>query len=217
MNSKSTLNEEITELILPYKTELTEQMSVVLNNSAEDLVKGRPESKLGNFIADLSYQIGTQLYHPEDSIAIDFCILNEGGMRASISKGPITLGKVFELMPFENELVVVTLSYEKTMEIFDYLISTGGEPISQAELVIVNEQAYSILINNETPDSSFSYKVLTSDYLARGGDKMNFFLNPIKYEKVGIKLRDAIILYLNQKAEAGEEITSEIDGRIRYE
>jgi hypothetical protein len=120
-------------------------------------------------------------------------------------------------MPFENELVVITLSYEKTMEIFDYLIATGGEPISHAELVIVNELPFSILIDKEIPDSNLTYKVLTSDYLARGGDKMNFFLDPIDHEKVGIKLRDAIILYLKQKADAGEEITSEIDGRIRYE
>lgn len=217
MNSASPLNDGITELIMPYKADLNEQMSAVLNTSKEDLVKGRPESKLGNFMADLSYEIATQLYQPKDSIAIDFCLLNEGGMRASIAKGPITLGEVFELMPFENELVVITLTYEKTMEIFDYLIGTGGEPISHAELVIVNELPYSILIDGEIPDSNLTYKVLTSDYLARGGDKMNFFLDPINHEKVGIKLRDAIILYLKQKADAGEEISSEIDGRIRYE
>jgi 2',3'-cyclic-nucleotide 2'-phosphodiesterase (5'-nucleotidase family) len=217
MNSTSPVNSEITQSILPYQEELNKQMSAVLNYAAEDLVKGRPESKLGNLLADLSFQIATQIYQPEDSIPINFCLLNEGGMRASIAKGPITLGEVFELMPFENELVVVTLSYEKTMEIFNYLIATGGEPISNAELIIVNETPYSVLIDDEIPDSTFTYKVLTSDYLARGGDKMNFFLDPINHEKVGIKLRDAIILYLEQKAKADEEITSKLDGRIRYE
>jgi len=217
MNSSSAVNSEITQTILPYQEELDKQMSVVLNYAAEDFVKGRPESKLGNLVADLSYQIATQRYQPADSIPIDFCLLNEGGMRASIAQGPITLGEVFELMPFENELVVITLSYEKTMEIFDYLIATGGEPISHAELIIVNETPYSVLIDGEVPDSTLTYKILTSDYLARGGDKMNFFLDPINSEKVGIKLRDAIILYLDQKAEADENITSKLDGRIRYE
>lgn len=217
MNSSAAIDEEILKTILPYQKELDKQMNVVLNIAEEDFVKGRPESKLGNLVTDLSFQIASQYYQPEDSIPIDFCLLNEGGMRASIAKGPITLGNVFELMPFENELVVITLNYEKTMEIFNYLIARGGEPISHAELIIVNEEPNSVLINNETPDSSLSYKVLTSDYLARGGDDMNFFLDPLNYEKVGIKLRDAIILYLEQKAEANEEITSKLDGRIRYE
>ena len=60
-------------------------------------------------------------------------------------------------------------------------------------------------------------KVLTSDYLAGGGDKMNFFLDPIKTERVGIKLRDAIIKYCIQENAKGKQLTGKLDGRITFE
>lgn len=210
-------NDVITEMVEPYKLDLDLQMSEVLNIAEVDLVKGRPESALGNLLADLSLNVANQLYEPSDNKGIDFCLLNEGSIRNSIAKGPITLGNAFELMPFENELVVITLSYEKTMEIFDYLVWSGGEPISNAKMIIKDDAVLSALINGEKPDSNRTYKILTSDYLSKGGDKMYFFLEPLAYEKVGIKLRDAIISYFEEQALLGNAIYSQIDGRIIYE
>ena len=40
--------------------------------------------------------------------------------------------------------------------------------------------------------------MLTSDYLANGGDNMDFFIGK-NQNKLGIKLRDAIIEYCEQK------------------
>jgi 2',3'-cyclic-nucleotide 2'-phosphodiesterase (5'-nucleotidase family) len=217
INAASPVDTALSNMILPYQIEMQALMSEVLNVAEVDLIKGRPESNLGNLIADLSMDVGGKLYQAEVGESIDFCLLNEGGMRGSIAQGPISLGNVFELMPFENELVVITLSYDKTMEIFDYLVVSGGEPISNAELVIKDEKPYSVLINGQVPDSTRNYRILTTDYLARGGDKMYFFIDPINYEKVGVKLRDAIILYLEDQALEGEEIYSSKDGRIRYE
>ena len=51
--------------------------------------------------------------------------------------------------------------------------------------------------------------MLTSDYLANGGDKMSFFKGK-KQRKVGIKLRDAIINYCISK----ENISSKLDNRL---
>ena len=53
-------------------------------------------------------------------------------------------------------------------------------------------------------------KVLTSDYLANGGDKMWFFKDKIQ-TKVEIKLRDAIINY----CKSHKVISSKLDWRIR--
>ena len=60
--------------------------------------------------------------------------------------------------------------------------------------------------------SNNNVKVLTSDYLANGGDKMSFFTGK-KQELVGVKVRDAIINYCISK----DTITSKIDNRIEYE
>ena len=61
-------------------------------------------------------------------------------------------------------------------------------------------------------DDWYTFKILTSDYLANGGDNMTFFRNK-KQKKVGIKVRDAIINYCISK----DTITSKIDNRIEYE
>lgn len=214
INSATSPDSLILSMIEPYKTELDKKMLDTLNYAEVDLLKGRPESNLGNFVADLSFDIASAVYKPEDNKEIDFCLLNEGGLRVAIAKGPITLGKTYELMPFRNELVVISLTYEKTMELFDYLALSGGEPISKASLVIKNGLAENILINDEAPDSTRTYKVLTTDYLARGGDKMYFFEDPINSEIVGVLLRDAIIDYLIAEDAKGNKITSKIEGRI---
>jgi 2',3'-cyclic-nucleotide 2'-phosphodiesterase (5'-nucleotidase family) len=204
-------------IIAPYKTILDQQMNVVLNNAIVDLEKGRPESKLGNLVSDLSMEIAASYYKPDDGVEIDFCLLNKGGLRTTIPKGPVTLGLVYQVMPFENELVVVTISSESVNILFEYLAQKGGEPISHATMGIKDGKAIDVLINGEPIDNSRDYKVLTSDYLARGGDKMNFFLDPIAYEKVGIKLRDAIIVHFEKMALKNQAINAKIEGRIYYE
>ena len=207
----------IDSIVEPFKKELDRQMNVVLNQADTDLENHRPESKLGNLVADLSLDVANQYYQPDDKQTIDFCLLNTGGLRTSIPKGPITLSTAFQVMPFENELVVITLSSEKVKELFGYLADKGGEPISGATMIIQDSEPFNVLINGKPINESKNYKVVTSDYLARGGDKMYFFSDPINSEKVGIKLRDAIILYFNQQAENGKTINSKLDGRIKYE
>lgn len=214
INNSSASDSLVSSMIQPYKTELDKKMLDTLNFAEVDLLKGRPESTLGNFVADLSFEIGTAVYQPEDGKAIDFCLLNEGGLRVAIAKGPITLGTTYEVMPFRNELVVITMSYEKTMELFDYLALSGGEPISKASMVIKDGMAKDILINGQAPDSTRNYKVLTSDYLARGGDKMYFFTEAIQSETIGVLLRDAIIEYIIAEEASGNRISSKIEGRI---
>ena len=58
---------------------------------------------------------------PSNNHHIDFCLLNNGGLRTSLPQGNITRRKIFELMPFENELVVVTISKEKMTDLKAYL------------------------------------------------------------------------------------------------
>ena len=204
-------------IIKPYKIIRDEQMNIVLNTADSDLEKGRPESKLGNLITDLSMDIARSYYKPTDGLTIDFCLLNNGGLRTSIPKGPITMGLAFEVMPFENQLVVLTLSSEKIHELFEYLAKKGGDPISNATVIIRENQPVNIMINGQQFENDRKYKVLTTDYLARGGDKMNFFFDPIAYDLVGIKLRDAMIEYFENMAVQNKTINASIEGRIYYE
>ncbi len=207
----STLNSlESTEaLIKPYKESLDAEMNEVLVYSEKAMIKGTPESELGNFVADLSLKIISEKF-PETHI--DFCLLNNGGLRTSLPEGAITRGKIFELMPFDNELVIVSLTPEKAKELIQYINNVGGQPISGAKLnfTLSVDSVFSQLNWNKTVN------IVTTDYLANGGDKMDFFLNPIKTENTQLKLRDAIIEYCIEEQKKGNKITSALDERIYF-
>ena len=221
------INEDksINEIIEPYKLGIDSIMNEVLCLSKEEIKKGKPEGKLGNFVTDLCLEM-------YDSIA-DICVMNNGGLRSSLPSGKITRGDIYKLMPFENELVVLELNAEEVYELSEYIISRGGEPFSGFKIysdqdsIGIEVDNGDIIHKNESDnvimslpvcgtytqlmeDDWYTFKILTSDYLANGGDKMKFFNNK-KQHKVGVKLRDAIINYCKMK----EEIYSEIDNRIR--
>jgi 2',3'-cyclic-nucleotide 2'-phosphodiesterase (5'-nucleotidase family) len=118
-------------------------------------------------------------------------------------------------MPFDNTIVVLTLSGEKTKEIFHYLATeTNGMPISGLRMGISDKKPVNVEINGQPFDENRNYKIVTSDYLSLGGDRMNFFLDPIKYEILGMQIRDALLLYMRNETERGNEIVSKLDGRL---
>ncbi len=204
------------KIISTYREQLSRNFNRIVAFSAEILEKGTPEGKLNNFVADLVFLKGKALYHPSDNKPIDFCLLNYGGLRVSLPMGEITYSRVFELLPFENEMVVVTLTGQKTFELFQYLAkATEGMPVAGLRLTIRNNSPESILINGAEFDRNRNYKVLTSDYLAGGGDSMNFFLNPVYTEILGMRVRDAIFEHMETLHTRGERISATLDGRIQ--
>lgn len=199
--------------IEPYQKQMKVAMDEVIGVAEDDLIKEKPEGKLGNYVADLTLNRALLFEFIKLPQEQTFCLLNHGGLRAPFSKGEITKGNVFEVMPFDNEIVVLKLSGTKVAELIKYVINSGGHPIAG---ITIDEQkdGYKTLIYNQAFDSTQTYYVVTSDYLANGGDKMIFFLNPIEAYKSGVLLRDAIMDEIQSTKGA---IKSKIDGRIKLQ
>ena len=197
---QTNIDSTILDIINPYQHGIEDQMSEVLSYTKKNLYKGRPQSTIGNFVTDLCLNYSNA----------HICVMNNGGLRTNISKGDITRGKIYELMPFENELVVLELNKNDYIGLLNYIANRGGEPFSGITITIDNDGK---IINNSWPvnfDKGEKVKVLTSDYLANGGDAMSFFHGK-NQQKVGIKLRDAIIDY----CEKIDTIDVKLDNRIR--
>lgn len=203
----------LTAYILPYKTKLDSKMEEVLAVSEQPMFKDKPEGTLGNFVADIILQKARELC--PDS-AIHFCVLNNGGLRNPLPAGNISRRNIFELMPFENEIVIVTLSGEKVNSLLEHIVNKGGMPVAGIRITIKNQMPSQVTIGESVFDISQTYRIATSDYLASGGDNMTFFTDEPRKNFLNKKIRDAIIDYLTEQNKSGKKITARKDGRIQF-
>jgi 2',3'-cyclic-nucleotide 2'-phosphodiesterase (5'-nucleotidase family) len=205
------------KLIAPYKMEMDKVMNEVLVTSDSALTKELPESTLGNFVADAVLKKTNDAYHPADKKPADVCLLNNGGLRAQLPKGNITRGNAYELMPFENSIVILTITGDHMQQLFQFLVDNNGAPLAGAMVTAKGKKITTLKIGGKDLDPAKNYKVVTSDYLAAGGDKYDFFKTPVTIDTLNYKLRDAIIDYMVEENKKGNTIKSRKDGRIKYE
>jgi 2',3'-cyclic-nucleotide 2'-phosphodiesterase (5'-nucleotidase family) len=198
--------------IQPYADSLNKNMNTVIGYLQTDMPKAKPESLMGNFFCNALLQ-QSEKYFSEKA---DVCIMNYGGLRIpTLSKGNITTGKIFELMPFDNFLVLMKISGNKLEEVLHHIAADGGWPVSGLSFTIKNNKAQSILINGKAIDANKEYTLLISDYMAEGGDSLEM-LKGINYNNSGIFVRDALIAYIQQQTLQGNTINAILDGRIRH-
>ena len=191
----------IISIYKPYKNGLDSIMNQILCYSPYFLEKKRPEAPLNNWMADVCYK------HSSKNYEADFCLLNYGGIRSSLPKGFITTKNIFQLMPFENELVIVEIPNSSFAKVLDYLKISGGHPISNISLKITDNKVDCSLKSEE------SIRIVTSDYLANGGDKMFFFADSISMIKTGLKIREVLLA----ECKSVDTLISTLDNRFVYE
>lgn len=197
----------------PYRRNLDSQMSAVLVYSEIELTKAQPESPLSNFFSDAITNTCKA-----KNIQFDFALpTTNGGIRTSLPKGAITRRHAFELMPFENELVVLTLKAESVAKLVEYIVDKGGQPVSDIQITAKKSNVPTFKIAGKDFINSGYYRVLTSDYLANGGDGIDAFKDAVKRENTNIKVRDAIIEYMVELNKSGKSLNPQKDGRIIIE
>jgi len=206
-------DEKTFNTIVPYKIKLDSLMNEVLCYNNQDLKKDLPEGTLGNFVCDELMSFAKNNY----SKPIDFCMYNNGGLRVgSIAKGNLTVGKIYELAPFDNAIVVVELGGNDCKRLFDLIAQNNGTPCSKEfRMTIENNLAINISINNEPFDSTKTYKILTNDYVASGGDKTEPMKKAINVSSLNLMVRDALIKQLRTKGNNSQSINTILDGRIK--
>lgn len=202
---------EVEALIKPYKDILDGQMNEVIGTLDIELRKGRPESTMGNWVTDLIMEESQTLTDKK----VDFAIQNYGGLRVpTIPKGELTVGKIYELMPFENYTVILTGKGETITKLFDKMAEKGGWPVSKGvSLNIKNDKATDLMINGEPFDKNKDYTFVLPDYIANGNDECEFLIG-IETVSTDMLIRDLIIQYIRKKTDEGETMTTSLQKRI---
>ncbi|MDF3028908.1 MAG: 5-Nucleotidase protein [Fluviicola sp.] len=177
---------EMDSLIAPYRREMLKEFGQVIGETSRDLVTGRPNSALGFWLCDqlIRKAKDSVIFRNEPLVAF----INNGGLRADLPMGMITVGDIYKVMPFDNRIVYLKLSIDKIPEMEAYLKEKGGEPIGGFRLM-----KGKLEFPNSLAQSKKYFWVVTSDFLANGGDNMSFFNNPLERLDTNILFRDFII------------------------
>ena len=177
--------QNIEQFIVPYRDSLALQMGEIIGKADTSFEVVFPSSNLMNWATDALLSQETQTVRLSEPV---ICILNAGGLRASLNKGPITVGDLFKLMPFDNAVAWVRLPISRIEAMETFMKNQPkGVPLANARF---EKGKLTIQGLNETHTH---FWVITSDYLAQGGDKMTFFLTPESYQLKPKNLRDVFI------------------------
>ncbi|RSK35508.1 5'-nucleotidase C-terminal domain-containing protein [Hymenobacter metallilatus] len=203
-------NAQAAATIAPYRQRVTEQMTAVLGQAPAAITKNSGESPLANYVGDIQrVRASRELGKP-----VDLGVMSNGGLRAPLPAGAVTMGSVFELMPFENELVVLDASGAVVQQLFDYAARIKMAVSGATYTVTADGKPQNILINGQPFDAARTYTIAISDYLAGGGDNMVFF-KPIKPRGTGVLLRSAIAEYIQEQTRQGKSIEAKVEGRVK--
>ena len=193
---------EIENFIKPYRDHINKDLDNVLAYCPETLDKstGKWQTGIGSLMADVCVQRGNIVFNAREKKNIDVCLLNHGGIRAILPKGNVTTRTAFEIMPFENSLVVLALKGEQILEIAAYIIKEKKpQPLSGMTFTITKDnKAKDIKVQGQPLDLNKTYYVATNDYLANGGDSMTFFAKNTQKFDLNYKLRDVLIDYFKE-------------------
>lgn len=198
INSSTPPSNPVDAFIKPYRDSVSVLMDVPISVAEGPLTKERPGGSLGNFFGDAILAIAQ-----EQDNRVQMAITNYGGLRVNRwGQGAILVRNVYELMPFDNTLVVLDVPGSVLQQWMAHMAKMGGWPIAGVCVradTFQNTYQLSNCSNSETVgiDAQKTYRVATSDYIANGGDRCDFLIG-LKQQNTGLLLRDALLQYLKQ-------------------
>lgn len=214
VNEKVSPDPELDSFIQVFKQKLDAEMNTIIGETTEVISKeGLGETALGNLIADYQKEFAEN----ELEILIDISIMNNGGMRNNLPKGPITLGNIYELSPFDNYLQVLELKEEDVRTLASFAADRKALGISGMTIVAKDGEVIEISVNGKPLVSEKTYLLAVNDYLADGGNGMEFLVQLPRKHKTDFLLREILIERIRHKTEIGQKIIANVEGRQKLD
>jgi 2',3'-cyclic-nucleotide 2'-phosphodiesterase (5'-nucleotidase family) len=214
IDSTLQFNSDAEKLISSYKQQLDVEMNKVIGY-ADTILSNEGkfgESSLGNFVADLMLYQARKRYKD----TVHFALINaRGGLRVPINQGDITVGDIFELMPFDNEMLIIKIKGDELFNVFHHSAKKGVNVFAPASFIVRNNMADSIRLDSTFIQVDSIYNVAISDYLANGGGGFDFLMDNPQTE-LNIMLRDMILLHIKELTKQRKKVYARRDGRIKY-
>jgi 5'-nucleotidase len=129
----------------------------------------RSDARLARLIAEAN----------RNAARADVGLINAGGVRADLAAGPVSYGALYEVEPFQNQLVTLTLSGAELRDLLEQAVQPSGPPTLEVAGAVVRydpsrpagRRIQSVKLQGDRKLSTRErYAVSLPDYLARGGD-----------------------------------------------
>jgi 2',3'-cyclic-nucleotide 2'-phosphodiesterase (5'-nucleotidase family) len=200
----------VLNFLKPYSDNVNKTMNDIVGVADVSLEKKQPECTLGNFMVDAFLTMAAEKYNTK----VDIAFVNFGGMRLTqLPAGNVTNGKIFELMPFDNLLILQKLKGDVLQQLLDLTASKGGWPVAGMTMQIKDKKAVNVMIGGNPLDLNSTYTTANSDFIANGGDNADM-LRTVPQITNGYLMRDAIFDYIKKLKSQGKNIRATIENRV---
>lgn len=172
-------------------------MDRVIGRATDKFPRGGTDTPMGNAVCDAMLE----------EMGADFSFTNLGGIRDEIGPGPITPRDVFQVLPFGNKMVVLTISGQLLREIIETRVSEshGGLLIGGGRVVINRtrpdfDRVVFLEVGGKPWDPAATYKVATSDFLVQGNADLKMLPGLPEERKTytGTTMREALENWINR-------------------
>jgi 5'-nucleotidase/UDP-sugar diphosphatase len=202
-------------LLQPYADEAESRLSEViasLDTSLSSSHARNEEAEIGNLVADSMQWFSSRW-------GADFAVLNGGSIRHDLPAGPVSIKSIYDMLPFDNSIVLLTLEGSDVIRLFDFIATirggSGAFPQFSSGLSVVLDptarKVGKVLIKGAPIDMNRSYKIATNSYLAGGGDGYKVFLDAREKFDTAALQQPVLIEYIKAM---GGRLSPQLDGRI---
>lgn len=196
----------------PISDSVQKRIQVKIATTDVALQKKQPEGALGNVLADALLESASEKLN----VRIDAAFLNPGGIRKAILlRGPVTIGDMYEVMPFDNRIVLQEVRGAVLQDFLDFTAARGGWPLAGLTMKIKSNRATNVMIGGKALMKNGVYRIVNSDYIVNGGEHCSI-LKELPSTVSDYLVRDAFIDYFKTRGEKGEKIFAQSEGRVSY-
>jgi 2',3'-cyclic-nucleotide 2'-phosphodiesterase (5'-nucleotidase family) len=203
------------QMVERWQSLLGGQASAVIGRNLRRLTKNRGgESPIGSLVADAM----------REATGAEIALQNNGGLRAELPEGAITRAALFEVIPFDNEIITLTLSggeVKQTLEeglAHERIVQVSGiryrfdlgRPVG-SRVTSLTDAAGNAL------DPGRLFRVACNDFMAQGGDDLRTLARGRDPEHTELDLREALERAIRTRGRSGSVLDYQGDGRVTRE
>jgi 5'-nucleotidase / UDP-sugar diphosphatase len=202
----------ITAIVVQQEAMIGKELDQVIGELKVDwkIPRDHRESNLGSFEADIF----------REYTGADIAFINNGGLRKELSAGPIRVRDIWEINPFNNTLVTVTIKGAQLIPMLTYSLDHAESFVQVSGIIYkakkIKGKTYQIIdlkVGGKPIDPAREYTIVMSNYMGMQLDNIfGLKLEDHPMRDYGVSDREVIISAIKMK----KIVDQETDGRIRF-